>query len=51
MTPLLPELEDALPPNVHLAGELVAFDESGRPDFHRLGDRMLLRRTTQPSRT
>jgi bifunctional non-homologous end joining protein LigD len=45
MTPLLPELEGALPADVQLDGELVAFDESGRPDFHRLGDRMLLRRS------
>src|SRR5215218_4488876 len=41
MTPLLPELADALPPDVQLDGELVALDVEGRPDFHRLGARML----------
>jgi bifunctional non-homologous end joining protein LigD len=41
MTPLLPELEQALPPNVQLDGELVALDAEGRPDFHRLSERML----------
>jgi ATP-dependent DNA ligase len=44
MTSLLPELEDALPPNVQLDGELVAFDVDGKPDFHRLSERMLHRR-------
>jgi len=41
MTPLLPEFATALPPDVQLDGELVAFDVDGRPDFHRLGARML----------
>ena len=41
MTPLLPELAPALPPDVQLDGELVALDLDGRPDFHRLGARML----------
>jgi len=41
MTPLLPELAAALPPDVQLDGELVALDGDGRPDFHRLGARML----------
>jgi bifunctional non-homologous end joining protein LigD len=41
MTPLLPELADAVPADVQLDGELVALDADGRPDFHRLGDRML----------
>jgi ATP-dependent DNA ligase len=40
MTALLPELE-ALPEDLQLDGELVAFDERGHPDFHRLGRRML----------
>src|SRR5690242_2854043 len=44
MTSLLPELEHGFPRDVQLDGELVAFDQSGRPDFHRLGERMLLRR-------
>src|SRR3954471_6431033 len=41
MTPLLPELASALPPDVQLDGELVALDSDGRPDFHRLSGRML----------
>ena len=41
MTPLLPELAAALPADVQLDGELVALDETGRPDFHRLSSRML----------
>src|SRR3954451_21347780 len=41
MTPLLPELAAALPPDVQLDGELVALDEDGRPNFHRLAARML----------
>ena len=41
MTPLLPELEHALPANLQLDGELVAFDRDGLPDFHRLSARML----------
>jgi bifunctional non-homologous end joining protein LigD len=43
MTTLLPELAQALPTHVQLDGELVAFDEEGKPDFHRLGERMLHR--------
>lgn len=41
MAPLLPELERALPADVQLDGELVAFDAEGHPDFHLLGRRML----------
>src|SRR5215218_5073031 len=41
MTPLLPELAAALPPDAQLDGELVALDDDGRPDFHRLSARML----------
>ena len=41
MTPLLRELAAALPADVQLDGEIVALDESGRPDFHRLSSRML----------
>src|SRR5215218_11120164 len=41
MTPLLPELAAALPADAQLDGELVALDVEGRPDFHRLGARML----------
>jgi bifunctional non-homologous end joining protein LigD len=48
MTALLPELKEALPPNVQLDGELVAFDDLGRPDFHLLGERMLQRRSRVP---
>lgn len=44
MAPLLPELEQALPTNVQLDGELVAFDDEGKPDFDRLSERMLHRR-------
>ena len=44
MTPLLPELRQALPADVQLDGELVAFDDAGHPDFHRLCQRMLQRR-------
>jgi bifunctional non-homologous end joining protein LigD len=43
MAPLLSELEQALPANVQLDGELVAFDTDGNPDFHRLSARMLHR--------
>jgi bifunctional non-homologous end joining protein LigD len=43
MAPLLPELERALPADVQLDGELVAFDTEGYPDFHRLSQRMLHR--------
>jgi bifunctional non-homologous end joining protein LigD len=45
MTPLLPEFAEALPPKLQLDGELVALDGDGRPDFHRLGERMLHGRT------
>ena len=41
MAPLLPELAAALPADVQLDGEIVALDEDGRPDFHRLSARML----------
>ena len=44
MTRLLPELARALPADVQLDGELVALEPDGRPDFHRLADRMLHRR-------
>jgi len=44
MTDLLSELEEVLPRNVQLDGELVAFDDAGHPDFHRLCQRMLYRR-------
>jgi len=40
---LLPEIEQALPAHVQLDGELVAFDDDEKPDFHRLGARMLQR--------
>jgi bifunctional non-homologous end joining protein LigD len=48
MTPMLPELEQALPPNVQLDGELVAFDDAAHPDFHRLCQRMLYSRDSIP---
>ena len=41
MTPALPEFFRSLPEGVQLDGELVALDETGRPDFHRLSSRML----------
>jgi bifunctional non-homologous end joining protein LigD len=41
MTDKLPGLGRMLPPDVQLDGELVAWDESGHPDFHRLSSRML----------
>ena len=41
MTKLLPELGEALPPNVQLDGEVVAIGADGMPDFHRLGSRLL----------
>ncbi len=43
LTPRLPELaevERALPPGTVLDGELVATDEEGRPDYHRLRRRL-----------
>ena len=48
MTQLLPELEHALPRNVQLDGELVAFDPEGRPDFQLLSRRMLHRQPGIP---
>ena len=45
MTHLLPEFRRGLPLGVQLDGELVALDETGRPDFHRLSARMLHGRT------
>ena len=44
MTSLLPELAAAVPSDVQLDGELVAFDADGKPDFHRLSERTLHRR-------
>jgi bifunctional non-homologous end joining protein LigD len=41
MTSLLPELAAQLPADVQLDDELVAYDDTGRPDFHRLSARML----------
>jgi bifunctional non-homologous end joining protein LigD len=43
LTPLLPELAEAqktLPPGTVLDGELVATDDEGRPDYHRLRQRL-----------
>jgi ATP-dependent DNA ligase len=40
MTALLPELH-SLPDDVQPDGEIVALDEVGRPDFHRLESRLL----------
>ena len=48
MTPLLPELEQALPTDVQLDGELDAFSGDGNPDFHLLCDRMLHCRADVP---
>ena len=48
MAPLLPELAEALPGNVQLDGELVAFNKRCEPDFHLLGQRMLQRRDGIP---
>ena len=45
MAPLLPGFADALPEGLQLDGELVALDETGRPDFHLLCSRMLHRRS------
>ena len=45
MTPLLPELAASLPAGLQLDGELVALNDSGRPDFHRLSSRILHKRT------
>jgi hypothetical protein len=41
MSDRLPELRNALPADAQLDGELVAWDDSGRPDWHRLGARVL----------
>ena len=41
ITSLLPELAAALPRDVQLDGELVAYGADGGPDFHRLSARML----------
>jgi bifunctional non-homologous end joining protein LigD len=48
MTALLPELGRSLPADVQLDGELVAWDDDGRPDFHRLSSRMLRGDTSIP---
>ena len=45
MTPLLPKFRPALTAGAQLDGELVALDDTGRPDFHRLSSRMLHGRT------
>jgi bifunctional non-homologous end joining protein LigD len=42
------ELAAQLPADVQLDGELVAYDDAGRPDFHRLGARMLHGKTDVP---
>jgi len=39
--PKLPELSGALPRDVQLDGELIAWGDDGTPDSHRLGRRML----------
>jgi bifunctional non-homologous end joining protein LigD len=49
MTHLLPEFRRDLPLGVQLDGELVALDESGRPDFHLLSLRMLHGRAGIPA--
>jgi bifunctional non-homologous end joining protein LigD len=41
MTARLPELARALPIDVQLDGEVVAWDRDGHPDWHLLGRRML----------
>jgi len=41
MTAQLPKLAAALPPNVQLDGEPIAWGEDDNPDLHRLGRRML----------
>jgi bifunctional non-homologous end joining protein LigD len=48
MSDRLPELRDVLPADVQLDGELVAWDDSGRPDWHRLGARVLHGDTSIP---
>jgi bifunctional non-homologous end joining protein LigD len=47
MTELVPELAD-LPPRLVLDGELIAYDDSGNPDFHLLCERMLHRKPGIP---
>jgi bifunctional non-homologous end joining protein LigD len=41
MTHLVAQFGRSPPPGVQLDGELVALDETGRPDFHRLSSAML----------
>src|SRR5437764_203695 len=41
MTPRLAELAQALPADVQVDGEIVSWDQTGRPDFHLLSRRML----------
>src|SRR5690349_9524334 len=41
MTSRVPELAECLPRDVQLDGELVAWSDDARPDFHRLSRRML----------
>jgi bifunctional non-homologous end joining protein LigD len=48
MTALLPEFAKRLPADVQLDGELVAWDENGHPDWHRLGRRILHRDESIP---
>jgi bifunctional non-homologous end joining protein LigD len=48
MTKLLPEIRRAVPADVQLDGELVAWDEEGRPDFHQLSARLLHGDTSIP---
>ena len=48
MSDRLPELRDVLPADVQLDGELVVWDDSGRPDWHRLGARVLHGDTSIP---
>jgi bifunctional non-homologous end joining protein LigD len=48
MSDRLPELHNALPIDVQLDGELVSWDDSGRPDWHRLGARVLHGDTSIP---
>ena len=48
MTERLRELGQVLPPDVQLDGEIVAWDENGYPDCHRLGKRVLHGDTSIP---
>jgi len=43
MTERVPELGSRLPKDIQLDGELIAWDENGRPDWHLLGRRVLRR--------